>query len=149
VDGADHAGDDDLVAHFAMARARGICLYGPDPDVVFAPVDRPRLLRALVHDLTWALDRASEHGLGSYAVLNACRGLRFARTGELGSKQEGARWALEAELGDPDLITEASRRQEGADDQVDPEAAVSFVDKAATSLHERSLQTECVRSCSQ
>lgn len=37
VDGADHAGDEDLVAHFATGRARGICLCGPGTEDVFAP----------------------------------------------------------------------------------------------------------------
>jgi streptomycin 3"-adenylyltransferase len=126
VDGADHPGDPDLLAHFAMTRARGVCLYGPEPQDAFIPVDRARLLRSLADDLTWALDHRLS-GMGPYAVLNACRGLRLARTGEFCSKPEGGTWALETRVGDPALIAAALRRQEGADEEVDGEAAASFV----------------------
>jgi hypothetical protein len=79
VDGLDHEGDPDLVAHFAMTRARGLALLGPPPTEVFAAVERSRLLRSFADDLTWAMDR----GLAGYAVLNACRALRSARDGGL------------------------------------------------------------------
>jgi hypothetical protein len=85
VDGADHPGDPDLLAHFAMTRARGVCLCGSEPQDVFIPVDQARLLRSLADDLAWALD---DRHFG-YAVLNACRGLRLARTGEFCSKPDG------------------------------------------------------------
>ena len=35
VDGADRPGDEDLVIHFAMARARGQVLIGPEPGELF------------------------------------------------------------------------------------------------------------------
>lgn len=130
VDGADRPGDPDLVAHFAMARARGVRPYGPEPEDVFMPVDRARLLRSLADDLTWALD----HGFSGYAVLNACRGLRLARTGEFCSKPEGGRWALDIGVGEPAQIAAALRRQEGSDEEVDAEAAASFAAAARADL---------------
>ena len=123
VDGAGHAGDPDLLAHFAMATARGVALLGPPARDVIAPVDRSLLLRSLADDLAWAIDR----GLGGYAVLNACRAVRLARDGILCSKPEGGRWALHERIGDPGLIEAALRRQAGADDDIAMGAAAAFV----------------------
>jgi hypothetical protein len=122
LDGADHPGDPDLVAHFAMARARGVALFGPQPTELLAPVDRARLLRTIADDLTWAV----EHGFSRSAVLNACRALRFAREAVLCSKPEGGNWALEQGVGDAALIASALRRQGGADEGVDADAAAIF-----------------------
>ena len=55
VDGEDLPGDPDLVAHFAMARERGVVLFGPPADQVISPIDRSRLLLVLADDLAWAL----------------------------------------------------------------------------------------------
>jgi predicted nucleotidyltransferase len=122
VDGRYHAGDADLVAAFAMTRARGVSLFGPPPSEVFASVDTNRLLRTFADDLEWAVD----HDLPSYAVLNACRALRFMRDFGLYSKLEGGAWAIEEGVGDPRLIRAALRRQRGNDELVDPAAAASF-----------------------
>jgi hypothetical protein len=122
LDGADHAGDPDLVVHFAMASARGVSLLGPRPAELLAPVDRARLLRTIANDLTWAV----EHRFSRSAVLNACRALRFARDGVLCSKPEGGGWALEQGVGDAALIESALRRQSGADERVDADAAAIF-----------------------
>jgi predicted nucleotidyltransferase len=126
VDGAGHAGDPDLLAHFAMARARGVALLGPPAQEVIAPVDRSLLLRSLADDLAWAIDR----GLGGYAVLNACRAVRLARDGVLCSKPEGGTWALHERIGDPELIEAALRRQAGADEEIAVEAAATFATHA-------------------
>jgi hypothetical protein len=131
VDGLGHAGDPDLMAHFAMARARGIALLGPSPAEVFATVEPSRLLLSLAEDLSWALD----HGLAGSAVLNACRALRYARDGGLYSKLEGGRWALDEGIGDPALIAAALRRQQGDQEVVRAEAAASF----ALSVREKLL----------
>jgi hypothetical protein len=87
-----------------MARERGSALLGPPPAEVFADVDRRRLLRSFADDVTWGLDQ----GLAGYAVLNACRALRFATDGGLYSKLEGGEWALAQGIGDPSLIAVAS-----------------------------------------
>jgi streptomycin 3"-adenylyltransferase len=130
VDGEDLSGDPDLVAHFAMARDRGVVLFGPPADQVFSPIDRSRLLRVLAEDLTWAL----EHELGGYAVLNACRALRFAREGTLSSKPEGGVWAVANGVGDRASIEAALGRQAGSDEIVDPAAAAPFVELAREEL---------------
>jgi hypothetical protein len=122
IDGLGHAGDPDLLAHFAMVSERGLALLGPPASKVFAPVGRRWLLRTFADDLAWGLD----HGLAGYTVLNACRALRFATDGGLYSKLEGGEWALAEGIGDPWLIAAALRRQRGADESVDLAAAASF-----------------------
>lgn len=101
VDGHDRPGDEDLVIHFAMARARGRALLGPEPNDLFPEPDRPSLVRAFLSDL----ELARRHGAAwweghdmpeltsiAYRVLNAARSWRYLETGELGSKVEGAAW---------------------------------------------------------
>lgn len=100
VTGADHPGDPDLVLHSAVCRQHAHTVDGPPPDRVFAAVPRSRVLAALRAELEWAL----EHASGDYAVLNACRALRYAEDGTLCSKVDGARWWLARRPGDPVVI---------------------------------------------
>ena len=130
VDGAGLPGDADLLAHFAMARAHSVALFGPAAEDVIAPVNRSRLLRSLADDLAWAVDR----GLSGYVVLNACRALRLAREGVLCSKPEGGRWALDEGIADPDLVASALRRQAGADEDVNGVPAADFAGRVRGEL---------------
>jgi predicted nucleotidyltransferase len=111
VDGHDRPGDEDLVVHFAMIRARGRALLGPDPKDLFPERDRQSLMRAFLGDIEWA----SQHGAASweghhmpelasmaYRVLNAARSWRYLETGDLGSKLEGGAW-LELRATNPDV----------------------------------------------
>ncbi len=134
VDGEGHAGDPDLLAHFAMARARGVTLLGPPPENVIAPVNRSHLLRSLADDLSSAIDGE----LGSYAVLNACRALRLVREGVMCSKPEGGRWALSEGIVQADLAGTALRRQAGEDVQVNVEAAARFAARVRAELFSES-----------
>jgi hypothetical protein len=123
VDGEGGPGDADLVAHFAMAQARGVAIEGPPPTDLICSTDRSRLLRALAHDLAWSMDR----GIGVYAVLNACRALRFAQEGVLCSKLARGDWAIEQGVADTDLVASALRRQRGADEDFEKPGAPSLV----------------------
>ncbi len=62
VDGSDRPGDQDLVIHFAMARARGRALIGPEPAELFAEPDRGSLIRAFPSDLQWAREEGGAAG---------------------------------------------------------------------------------------
>lgn len=130
VDGDEAIGNLDLVAELAMTRARSVVLAGPTPHDVIAPVDRTALLQAMADDLRWAVETERV----GYAVLNACRCLRFVREGTLSSKTEGGEWAIQAGLGDPDLIGAALDRQHGADRLVDPVSAASFAEEVREEL---------------
>ena len=96
VTGADHPGDPDLVLHSAVCRLHAYTVGGPPPDRVFGPVPRDRVIAAMRAELEWALD----HAPGDYAVLNACRALRYAEDGTLCSKVDGGRWWLARRPGD-------------------------------------------------
>jgi predicted nucleotidyltransferase len=59
VDGSDRPGDGDLVIHFAMARARGRALVGPEPGELFPEPVRASLIEAFLADLAWAKDEGA------------------------------------------------------------------------------------------
>ena len=62
VDGHDRPGDEDLVVHFAMTRARGTALLGPDPMDLFPEPDRQSLMRGFLGDMEWAASTARRLG---------------------------------------------------------------------------------------
>ena len=86
--------DRDLPAHFAVVRAWGIPLAGPEAREVFGPVAREDFLRSVL----WDLD-SSEADLPlnpTPVILNLCRTLAFVHEGRLLSKAQGGRWAAGA-----------------------------------------------------
>jgi streptomycin 3"-adenylyltransferase len=83
-------GDDDLVLHYLAARAAGVALVGPTVDVAIGPLDTRAVLVQLANELRWAVRNAS----GPYAVLNACRALRFAADGRVVAKADAGEWAV-------------------------------------------------------
>lgn len=88
VDGRGHAGDPDLILHYAMCQARGRAIVGPEPADILPVVPREWVLEAMIEELDWALENAPPH----YTILNACRAVQYAETGELVSKLEGGHW---------------------------------------------------------
>jgi streptomycin 3"-adenylyltransferase len=118
VDGHGHPGDLDLVLHFAVCHALG---YEPFSEVP------PALVLGQVNDeLTWAI----EHVPDEYAVLNACRALRYATDGALVSKVAGGEWALARFAGaDRTIVRAALARQTGTDEEarLDPTDVRRFV----------------------
>lgn len=106
VDGHGRPGDLDLVLHFAVCHALG---YPP-----FAEVPAALVLRQVADELTWA----SRHAPDEYAVLNACRALRYAEESALVSKVDGGRWALDrVPAADRPVVEAALARQTGADSE--------------------------------
>jgi hypothetical protein len=124
-------GDRDLLMHYAVCRATGVPLFGPEPATVFGAVPRDTILSYLADELGWGL----AHGSAAYAVLNACRALVYAAGGDLVSKLSGGRQALEKGLGPAEVIARALDEQQG---QLPPEAitdrAASFVRLVTDSL---------------
>lgn len=88
IDGRGHPGDPDLILHYAMCRARGRAVVGPAPEEILPMVPRDWVLEAMLDELEWALEHAPPH----YCILNACRAVQYADTGELVSKLEGGHW---------------------------------------------------------
>lgn len=141
VDGADRSGDEDLVIHFAMARARGQALFGPEPGGLFAAPERASLIHAFLSDIGWARESGAaaweDHHMPelasmAYRVLNAARSWRYLETGDLGSKVEGAMWLKRMDP-DPDLhaLLDAALAFQRGDvpDRLDDRAVNAFVDR--------------------
>ncbi|MFC6704563.1 aminoglycoside adenylyltransferase domain-containing protein [Flexivirga alba] len=125
-------GDPDLIAHYAVTRAAGIALTGPEPAEVIGPVDRGQLLDHLGDELRWGLDHSDQR----YAVLNACRASAYAATGRLLSKLDGAAWWV-ANRGASQLV-ERAREAQAAGVDLGPagSAATAFVNDRITELRE-------------
>ena len=100
--GISSVGDADLILHYAVTRAFGWAAIGPSPEVIVGAISEQVVLRQLARELRWATDRASE----SYAVLNACRALRYRDERVICSKTEGGEWALAHDF-EPDLVRRA------------------------------------------
>ncbi len=99
------AGDGDLAAHVAMLLARGRRLRGEPIETAFLAVPRRDFLDAVfTSDAGEALAELRRTPVDG--ILNLCRLGLYARTGKLGSKREGAIFAL-AEPGLPELQTVA------------------------------------------
>jgi streptomycin 3"-adenylyltransferase len=129
VTGAGHDGDPDLVLHVAVCRDHALAVAGPPAREVFGPVPPVRIRTALADELRWGRD----HGTGAYAVLNACRALRWAAEGVLCSKLDGAAWYLAAHPGDR-VVTAAVAAQRGTGDGPPPADVATFVAAALDGL---------------
>jgi hypothetical protein len=88
--GTPGRGDVDLILHYAVAREYGWRAYGPRPDAVVGAIAESVVASQLARELRWAVDHAG----ASYAVLNACRALRYRDERTLCSKTDGGDWAL-------------------------------------------------------
>jgi Domain of unknown function (DUF4111) len=118
---------------FAIDRAilaqRGQALLGPAAAELFAPPPREQLLELLADSIDW-YERESDEPAD--AVLNACRGLRYARTESWTSKEEAALWMLRGAR--PSTVVAqalAARRGKG---EVEESAARDFLESARRQL---------------
>jgi hypothetical protein len=95
----------------AMGRALGQRLFGAEPVDVFGAISRLWQLEAIADSLNWHI---THEMTSANNVLNACRGWRYAATGEQGSKRAGAVWALQQPQC-PQVVEQAmqQRRQGG------------------------------------
>ena len=107
----------------AILRQHALPIVGPQPGDVFGEIPREALLPFVAESLRW---HESGEALGDDAVLNACRALRYARTGSWTSKPEAGRWALENGVGDAATIEAAFEARAGGA-PVAHETAVAFV----------------------
>ncbi|MFE7111004.1 aminoglycoside adenylyltransferase domain-containing protein [Streptomyces sp. NPDC057575] len=129
IPGAGHAGDTDLVLHSVVCREHALAVCGPPASTVFGPVPADRVGAAMVSELRWALD----HATATYAVLNACRALRFADDGQLSSKLDGGRWYL-SRHGDNAVVAAALAHQRDGHTGPATSAATAFVAAACDRL---------------
>ncbi len=87
--GTPRRGDADLILHYAIARDHGWAAYGPEPRLAVGAIPEGVVANQLAQELRWAV----EHAGASYAILNACRALRYREERTLCSKTDGGNWA--------------------------------------------------------
>lgn len=109
IQGTTLEGDPDLLMHYLVCHACGVPVLGGEPQAVFGTVPRSIVLAHLATELLWGV----EHGSEAYAVLNACRALVYATQGDIVSKIEGGRRALDEGLGPPGVVARALDEQRG------------------------------------
>jgi streptomycin 3"-adenylyltransferase len=110
VRGPGHAGDPDLALHYLVVRNAGWSACGAPAADVIGEVRPDDVIRGLSAELRWAAAEAP----GSYAILNACRALRYVEEGVICSKTDGGVWAIEQSI-EPDLVRRAlASRREGS-----------------------------------
>jgi predicted nucleotidyltransferase len=127
--GNTRAGDPDLILHYLVARGAAWAAQGPPPIGVFGVIPRDIALRQMADELQWAIEHASE----SYAVLNACRALRYRDEGVVCSKSDAGHWARVRNLS-PSLVQRAlDARQRGTHEVLRSDAA-AFATGVATQL---------------
>lgn len=107
VPGTGHPGDPDLLMHYVVSRAAGQAVLGPRPGDLIGEVGRQAVLGCLAAELAWGLDNAPE----PYAVLNACRALRYLADGSVVSKLAGGEAALREGTGPQQVIRRALAAQ--------------------------------------
>ena len=112
----DRAGNArELLIHFAICKKNGRAIFGPEVAVAFGPIPRAWLLAAMREGIVWhqtvVLDPFHDSG-GQHGVLNACRALAFAKTGELMTKSSGGEWFLQNK-GQSAIVQEALAARRG------------------------------------
>jgi hypothetical protein len=116
--GAGQDGDSDLILYAEVCRRHGLAVYGPPAGQVFAPVPPARLIRAVRDEVRWG----QQHGHLSYAVLNACRAVRFATDGVLCSKLDGGQWMLARRSEEPVIQQALADQRQGRTRPITAEA---------------------------
>jgi streptomycin 3"-adenylyltransferase len=129
--GAGQPGDPDLVLHCAVCREHAVAVVGPPAGEVFGPIPHDRILGAMLTELQWALSHAST----AYAVLNACRAVRFAEDGRLCSKVEGGEWYLARYPHSP-VVRAALDLQRHGKHEPAADAAIAFVSEVSRRLRD-------------
>jgi hypothetical protein len=119
-------------------------LLGPAFSEIFTPPpSRQQVLEALQVSLQWHIEHEAT---SSNAVLNACRGWRWASQGVFGSKLEGAQYAV-PRLGGGGLraVQTAVRLRTGArsEEQIEPRSAEALYALIASEL-KHALQADAV-----
>ena len=122
-------GDPDLILHYLVARSAGWAAHGPAPVAVVGLIADDIVVRQMADELRWAIDHASE----SYAVLNACRALRYREERVVCSKSDAGRWALARGL-NPHLVQRALEARQREATQGISSRAAAFVRAAAREL---------------
>lgn len=123
------SGDADLILHYAVIRQSGVALHGAAPVFAVGELARAEILGQLAAELRWAVQHSSE----GYAVLNACRALRYRDEGAFVSKTAGGTWAVRVGI-QPELVERALRSRRRDTSAQPSKYATEFVLKTAQEL---------------
>lgn len=127
--GTPSGGDADLILHYAVTRAFGWAAIGPSPETIVGPTSERVVLCQLADELRWGIDRATE----SYAILNACRALRYRDERVLCSKTDGGEWALAHDV-EPAFVRRALDARRRGVSSPTPKDAATWVTEVAAEL---------------
>jgi Domain of unknown function (DUF4111)/Nucleotidyltransferase domain len=88
--------DEDLIAHLAVSRYRGIALFGPHPSQVIGEVPWDDYMTSIAGDVSWILKEENIASSPYYGILNLCRWAMMRSSEEriVPSKGEGGIWGL-------------------------------------------------------
>ncbi|HEX2891448.1 aminoglycoside adenylyltransferase domain-containing protein, partial [Vineibacter terrae] len=88
--------DEDLIAHLAVSRHRGVALFGPPPSQVIGEIPWVDYTTAIAGDVRWILEDDHLTSSPCYGILNLCRWAMIGSTDEriVPSKEEGGIWGL-------------------------------------------------------
>lgn len=100
--------DEDLAAHFTIARARGVDLLGSYPLERLPIVPRGDYLSAILSDFEWA--QKQNEDLTVYTLANACRTMAYLESGALLSKSEGLEWCGKNKIEISTVIDEVRKK---------------------------------------
>jgi streptomycin 3"-adenylyltransferase len=134
----------DWAPDLAMARDRGIVVTGPPPAAVFGPIPQRIVLRAVIDAVrVWA---SRDHfGAPASGILNACRAWLYWDQGRLGSKIDGAQWAL-PQVPDPDLLERALHYQRtGRPEPFDDPAVKGFIGEIYRRIQQPTATVDRIR----
>lgn len=113
-----------FVLDASIARERARPLLGPPPAEVFAPLERSRILGAILDSIAWHREREAD---SPNAVLNACRGWAWASTGTWMSKPAAAEWSAERTPHASTIRLALAIHRGEADASLRPDAVAAFV----------------------
>ncbi len=113
----------------AIARARGRALLGPPPRELLDEPPRETVRQALLESLDW---HAEHEPTDPNAILNACRGWRWARTGRWTSKRRAGEWAR-TRMADPAAV-DAALAARDAGRQLDRDVVAEFLAAARAAI---------------
>ncbi|MEM8533480.1 MAG: aminoglycoside adenylyltransferase domain-containing protein [Chloroflexota bacterium] len=119
-----------FVLDIAIGYELGYRLCGAELTATFAPIPRIWQLEAILDSLTW---HSRNEGASINSILNACRGWRYAVTGNWGSKRTGGLWASE-QPEYPAVVVQVLTHQQGTPSFNQQEVAL-FIEMVTETVH--------------
>ncbi|KAL2834653.1 hypothetical protein BJY01DRAFT_252977 [Aspergillus pseudoustus] len=115
-----------------MGREVGSALLGPSPDNVFVAPRVEWVLDRILESLDW---HCRNIALTSDSILNACRGLRFAKAREWGSKMDGGAWVIGC-YGKHDVVVDLAMGGRRSKTDLPQDQAMEFLDVVQAEVKE-------------